>query len=351
MQEDRQPNEIRTQRKGDHRIPKVRSSTSLGRHRSSDTTRFKPNKSKSRRKRASRDQNGGVAATTDDTLGAQLLNGKRDLSPPQLRGSTPTQDSSATPSRWQPAASSVTTGSGPSPETSQTDGTLHAVCHYPPIRLVALAPLMIQQSESVAHTQKSSRGPRELMIGGRGRGRGGRNMPKKFPPPILTEHRLHSPEFSGVGISHDEKQYLGPVTLDVPAGDASHTHQSTSDQSPAKPVEHEPIDIIDLTLDSSGVEGPGTLGWVSSSVKFENTQNAFANPNTLVHSSSDITPSNPSPHGFSTASTIFGPTSNLIKNPRDKPRLFVRYTLGLEACLANISAHGFVEQICVAPRW
>jgi hypothetical protein len=29
----------------------------------------------------------------------------------------------------------------------------------------------------------------------------------------------------------------------------------------------------------------------------------------------------------------------------------VRYKQGFDTCLVNISAHGFVDQICIFPQW
>ena len=109
MQEDRQPNEIRAQRKGDHRIPKVRSSTSLGRYRQSrisDTTRFKPKKSW-RHNRTPRNHDEAVVTTTDVLSSARGSNRRPNLPPPPQQGSTSAQDRSATDR--QPIASSVST--------------------------------------------------------------------------------------------------------------------------------------------------------------------------------------------------------------------------------------------------
>lgn len=63
------------------------------------------------------------------------------------------------------------------------------------------------------------------------------------------------------------------------------------------------------------------------------------------------TSTGPSIRGFSIGSTILDPMLNLIKDPHDKPRSFIRYTLDFETGLANVSAHGFVDQIYMAPRW
>lgn len=83
----------------------------------------------------------------------------------------------------------------------------------------------------------------------------------------------------------------------------------------------------------------------------DSVQDAPASLATQAYPPSERTFSNPSTYGFSTGPIVVGPPSNLVKNPHDKPRLFVRYTLDFEACLANISAHGFVDQICTVPQW
>ena len=134
----------------------------------------------------------------------------------------------------------------------------------------------------------------------------------------------------------------------IPPKIASSLHQGTSAQSSTTPIEHkapglqptpaafsetihrerptkqDPDDIIDLTLDSSDVE-------------FFDTKR--------------IRPNEPSIHGFSKGSTIIGPALNLPKESHDKPRSFVRYKLDFEPGLVSVSAHGFVDQISMAPRW
>jgi hypothetical protein len=72
---------------------------------------------------------------------------------------------------------------------------------------------------------------------------------------------------------------------------------------------------------------------------------------TPVPPQTEQTSSETSIHGFSMGSTILGPRLNLAKEPHDKPRTFVRYTLDSEAGLANISAHGFVDLISMGPLW
>lgn len=171
------------------------------------------------------------------------------------------------------------------------------------------------------------------------------------------------------------KPCLGPNTPEISLGGAPETYQRTSGQSSVKSVKREtpdpiptpiqfpqrtsrkrvirqvPDDIIDLTLDSSDVEHAGTPDQRSSTKVSENVQSASADPHTLGRSSSEITSSNPSANEFSMGSTIPGPPLDLAKKPHDKPRLFVRYRIGSEARLANISAHGFVDQICIVPQW
>lgn len=111
-------------------------------------------------------------------------------------------------------------------------------------------------------------------------------------------------------------------------------------------VKQNPDDIIDLTLDNSDVEFSETPGKGSPS------RNGSSNlRSTLAPLPSERTPSEPSIHGFSMGSTILGPFLNLTKEPHDKPRSFVRYTVDFEVGLANISAHGFVDQIYMTPRW
>lgn len=102
-----------------------------------------------------------------------------------------------------------------------------------------------------------------------------------------------------------------PELQPTPAAFSQKIHQKKS-------VEQDPDDIIDLTLDSSDTEQ---------------------------------TPNEPFIPGFSMGSTILNPTLILVKEPHDKPRSFVHYTLDFEAGLANISAHGFIDKVSMGPRW
>ena len=111
-------------------------------------------------------------------------------------------------------------------------------------------------------------------------------------------------------------------------------------------VKQNPDDIIGLTLDSSNDEYFETPDKGSPS---KNGYNDLQNTQTPLPS--ERTPSEPSIRGFSMGPTILGPMLNLTKEPHDKPRSFIRYTVDFEVGLANISAHGFVDQIYMAPRW
>ena len=105
-------------------------------------------------------------------------------------------------------------------------------------------------------------------------------------------------------------------------------------------------DIIDLTLDSSDIEFFETPDKDSPS-----TNASSGLQNTPAPPPSERTPGVPSINGFSMGSTILGPILNLAKEPHDKPRSFVRYTVDFKVGLANVSAHGFVDQIYMTPRW
>lgn len=111
-------------------------------------------------------------------------------------------------------------------------------------------------------------------------------------------------------------------------------------------VKQNPDDIIDLTLDSSDVEFFETPDKGSPS-----TNGSSDLRSTPVPLLSERTPGKPSIRGFSMDSTILGPTLNLTKDPHDKPRSFIRYTVDFKVGLANISAHGFVDQIHMTPQW
>lgn len=113
-----------------------------------------------------------------------------------------------------------------------------------------------------------------------------------------------------------------------------------------RPPKQGPGNTIDLTLDSSDVEFFDTPVEEPPSAKISGPRSVNPAPSPFGESSSDS-----SIHGFSAGSAILDHTLNLAKEPYDKPRLFVRYTLDFESCLANISAHGFIDQICMVPRW
>jgi hypothetical protein len=75
MQEDRQPNEIRIQRKGDHRIPKVRSSASLGPYRQSRLSNAtRSGAKKSWRNRPPRRHDEGVVRGSTSGQGSSATN-------------------------------------------------------------------------------------------------------------------------------------------------------------------------------------------------------------------------------------------------------------------------------------
>lgn len=171
-------------------------------------------------------------------------------------------------------------------------------------------------------------------------------MPGKLSPSGFDGSRPHHSELSGIGIPHGTPFSWSRSSGIPPEADSS-LHQGISARSTTKPVKHktpelqptpvvfpqnihrersigqDPDDIIDLTLDSSDVE-------------FFNTE---------------PTSNKPSINGLSMSSTILGPALNLAKEPHDKPRSFVRYTLDFEPGLVNVSAHGFVDRISVVPRW
>lgn len=183
-----------------------------------------------------------------------------------------------------------------------------------------------------------------------------RNIPEKLSPFIFTGHRRHHPDSSGPGAPRDGKRYPGlndmrgalhtqgqsSIELTRPTGkheipDLEPTPaplpQSTPRENTIRPVRN---DIIDLTLDSSDVECPDIPD-----------QSVSTNSDSLARPPFKRTSDNPSTPNFATFSTILG----LTLNARDRPRLFVRYMVGSEACLVNISAHGFVDRICMVPQW
>jgi len=110
--------------------------------------------------------------------------------------------------------------------------------------------------------------------------------------------------------------------------------------------------VIDLTLDSSDVKFFETQDEKPPSSKIhDNPRGVPTNPANSAPPLSERTLSDATIRGLSTGSIILGPNLNLVKDPYDKPRLFARYTLDFESCLANISSRGFVDQICMLPQW
>ena len=115
MQEDRQPNETRMQRKGDHRVPKVQSSANPRHslHRSSRPSSYplprRPNNPQNKklwhRKLAPRGDGAGFMVTSDDLPRGQGSNRRRGFSPPPPRDSNSAQDKSV--ANRQPAMNSV----------------------------------------------------------------------------------------------------------------------------------------------------------------------------------------------------------------------------------------------------
>lgn len=176
--------------------------------------------------------------------------------------------------------------------------------------------------------------------------------------------RSHSSKFS-------ENKLLGAVSRTVPSlREERKTRSSTKlikDKIPEpqltattlpqtthreRTFKQDPDDIIDLTRDSSDIEFFETPVEEPPSAKIsDGPRSVRANPASPTPSSPERTSTVSSIDGFSAGSAILDRTLNLIKRPHDKPRLFVRYTLDFRSCLANISAHGFVDQICLIPRW
>ena len=83
MEEDRQPNERRLQRKGDHRVPSVRSSAAQKRIQT---------KKSWRRKTTPRVYSADCVGALDDAFGEQGSSGGRRLSPSPLRDLGPARD-------------------------------------------------------------------------------------------------------------------------------------------------------------------------------------------------------------------------------------------------------------------
>lgn len=115
-------------------------------------------------------------------------------------------------------------------------------------------------------------------------------------------------------------------------------------------LKQDPEDVIDLTLDSSDFESFNTPPEVPPSPKSSgDPQTVRLRPTIPAHPPSEGTCNDNSIHGFSAGSPILDPALNLGKEPHDKPRLFVRYMLDFTSCLANISAHGLVDQVRMSP--
>lgn len=100
-------------------------------------------------------------------------------------------------------------------------------------------------------------------------------------------------------------------------------------------------------LDSSDVEFFDTSVEESPSAKVPgDLRGVQANTATAAPPLSEKTFSDNSIHGFLTGSATLDHTLNLVKEPHDKPRLFICYTLDFKSCSANIS-----DQISMVPRW
>ena len=108
MEEDRQPNERRLQRKGDHGVPRVQSSAAQ--------KCLQPKKSlrkKSRAKKSTpRVHNTGSVGILGGPLGERGSSGGQRLPPPPLRDLGPTRDESAAHRRPAMASVSIHSVSG-----------------------------------------------------------------------------------------------------------------------------------------------------------------------------------------------------------------------------------------------
>jgi hypothetical protein len=167
MQEDRQPNESRTQRKGDHRVPKVRSSASLARSRSRQFRLPHPPPSKTKKNRRNltpREHDGSFMAISN--------NGRREPLP--LRGSIPdesaTNPRSGTSSasnpknaRRTPAIFNIsnslasTTDSRPGRSPKTPNDALHVVRRCYSTWLLASAPLTIPAARAYFQSSEELR--------------------------------------------------------------------------------------------------------------------------------------------------------------------------------------------------
>ena len=162
-------------------------------------------------------------------------------------------------------------------------------------------------------------------------------MPPMMDPPIRRWITTQPP--------NKPTEHKAPESLPTPAAFPHVTQRKWS-------VKQGLGNIIDLTTDSSDAESLGTSDGEPPSANVPgDLRNTPVNPASPAPPLSERISSEPSIHGFSMGSTIFGPNLNLIKEPHDKPRSLIRYTVDFEVGLANISAHGFVDQIHMKSRW
>ena len=107
MQEDLQPNETRLQRKGDHHVPRVQSSATMG-HFHHRTRPLHKTKKPQRWKKRHRDHNETFTGTSDNSFGQQGSSRTQGLSLPPPRDLDP-----STRDKWainrRPAVSTVST--------------------------------------------------------------------------------------------------------------------------------------------------------------------------------------------------------------------------------------------------
>lgn len=205
----------------------------------------------------------------------------------------------------------------------------------------------------------------------KGQGSDHRHTHGQLPPFTSMGYRSHHPGFSETEIPLRGNLHS---LVGIKPGTASSLHREMSARSSAKLVKHkipklqptpfamppttrrgrslkqDPDDIIDLTLDNSDFEFFNTPEEPPSAKISSDLQSVWRSPDVPTHPLSEETSSDSSIRGFSTGSAILDPVLNLVKEPHDKPRLFVRYVLDFKSCLVNISAHGSVDQVRVAPR-
>ncbi|KAF9649641.1 WD40 repeat-like protein [Thelephora ganbajun] len=341
MQEDHQPNETRIQCKGDHRVPKVRSEVNPGyplyrQPRPSYPQFLRTKKPWEKKERGS-------------NLGQRFP-------PPSQRGSDPARDKSATNRR--PATNNISKALTPTADS------------YPQPSLPSGTSCMLKLNTG-AQNSSDSQQPAT-----RGQGCDGhRHRTGTTSLSRSTGHMSHHPEFAGTDIPHRVRHHSRLKLQVMHSRTASPIHQKIIPQPSADLVKHEtpelqptptvlpqathkersirqhPYDSINLTLDSSDAEFLDTPDEEPPAKSFKNRPSVAANSVALPLLPSERTSNELSRHGFSTGSVILGSALNLVKEPYDKPRLFVRYTLDFETCLANISARGFIDQICTLPQW